>query len=468
MHPTLAKSEATLIQRLLHPGEGRQAGDDTRRAARLAVLDAVAVGLGTRDHPAAVTARRHVDTYLAHGDDVGVWGSGKSSSLEGAILANTVPLRCFDFNDVLHGRSGQGGHPSDVIPGLMAVAEWQQASGRALVEAVITTFDAIKFLFDNLKVSGWDYTNLTGLGAVAGIAALMGLDDEQGGNALGIFATSHLSTDQLESGDLSSSGNLTMWKRFNGAEAVMGALRACQLASSGVEAPTNSLLGDDGFVRRQGLDPQQLADAANDRQTSEEHGVDVTEYKRWPVGTRAQSAIDAAIEGRAQVKSVLDLDRVEVEVDDGVVEHLVREEAWHPYSRETADHSLPFAVALALLEGEVSIDHYSSDEFFKSPDVATLLSKIKVNGRPNPTTRSSYRTRITLVDGEQEHVTEAEYPAEAIRASTFADELQRKFDAHMTKRFSADHAEKIRATIDGLDELPDVRVLGELLSAAAS
>lgn len=464
MHPTLAKSEATLIRRLLHPGEGRQVGDDTRRAATLAVLDAVAVGLGARDHPAAVTARRHVDDFLSHGNDVGVWGSGKASSLEGAILANTVPLRCFDFNDVLHGRSGQGGHPSDVIPGLMAVAEKQQASGRALVDAIITAFDATKFLFDNLKVSGWDYTNLTGLGAVSGIAALMDLDDEQGGQALGIFATSHLSTDQLESGDLSPSGNLTMWKRFNGAEAVMGALRACQLASSGVEAPTNSLLGEDGFVRRQGLDPQQLADA----ESSKEHGIDVTEYKRWPVGTRAQSAIDAAIEGRGQVKSVLELDRVEVEVDDGVVEHLVRDEAWHPYSRETADHSLPFAVALALLEGEVSIDHYSSDEFFKSPDVATMLSKISVNGRPNPTTRSSYLTRITLVDGDQEHVTQAEYPAEAIRASNFADVLQRKFDVHVTKRFSADQAETIRATIDGLDELSDVRTLGDLLSAAAS
>lgn len=472
MHSDLANAETRLLTALLHPGEQRLPTDGTRQAARLAIIDAIAVGLGARDHPAARVARSHVDAYLSYGQDVGVWGTGKASSLEGAIWANTVPLRCYDFNDVLHGQGGQGGHPSDVIPGLMAVAESLHLSGRRLIDSVIIAYDVTKILFDSINVTkaGWDYTNLTGLGAVSGFASLLALTDKQGSQALGIFASSHLSTNQLESGDLSASGNLTMWKRFNGPDAVLAALRACQLASSGVEAPSYSLLGDDGFFRRQSGDPFAVVDAVRDAIAQVDHGVDVTEFKRWPVGTRAQSAIEAALSCRSQIAHPSAIDSVRIEVDAAVVKHLVRKEAWRPNSRETADHSLPFAVALALLEGDVSIDHFTTDAFFQSTAVTSLLSKIEVDGRPDPAdgSRSSYPTRIIVVSGDETYVGEAEYPPERIRAATFHDELEMKFTALVTRCFSADHTHRIRGTVDALDGIADVKELGDLLSARSS
>lgn len=468
MKSELAADESKLVSTLLHPYREQALELSTTAAAKVAVLDAVAVGLGTRDHPAARAARHHTMLRMA-GSDVGVWGSGQSASLEGAILANTVPLRCYDFNDVLHGKTGQAGHPSDFVPGLMAMAECQKAGGRALLEAVITAYDATRILFDlaNVTAAGWDYTNLMGLGAVAGFAGLLGLDDEQGEQALGIFASSHLATNQLESGDLSSSGNLTMWKRFNGAEAVLGALRACWLSNSGVEAPGHSLLGDHGFFRQLGAEPRQVAQALPEVVADRRRGVEVTEFKRWPVGTRAQSAIDAALQCRRQLARGATIDAVRVEAEEAVIRHLVRAEAWEPYSRETADHSLPFAVALALAEEHVGIEHYETDEFFRAPAIVDLLSKMSVESRPDPAdgARSSYPTRITIESEGRTYVTEAEYPPERIRAATFGAELEQKFLMLAGRYHTADDVPSIHDLLRRLEDLDNLEVLGAALSA---
>jgi 2-methylcitrate dehydratase len=469
MDPDLATAEGRLVSSVLQPLPGPPLERSTAAAARYAVLDSVAVGLGARDHPAAHVARRHVGRHLG-GSDVGVWGSGQAASLEGAVITNTVPLRCYDFNDVLHGLTGQAGHPSDIVPGLMAVAEFEHLSGRALLEAVVTAYDTSRLLFDLVDVTsaGWDYTNLTGLGAVAGFVRLLGLAEQQGSHALGIFASSHLSTNQLESGDLSESGNLTMWKRFNGADAVLAALRACRLASSGVEGPSYSLLGDDGFFRRVGADPAQVAAALDGVVADPRRGVEVTEFKSWPVGTRAQSAIEAALTCRARLAPDARIDAVLVEAEAAVVRHLVRAEAWKPYSRETADHSLPFAVVIALLEQRVGIDHFETKEYFQSPQVIDLLSKLRVESLPDPVdgSRSSYPTRVTIESGGMVHVAQAEYPPERIRAAAFGAELEQKFSTLVGRYASSGQAGTIRDLIERLDELDDVKTLGDALSVA--
>ncbi len=471
MPKAASETEERLVGALLHPNID-PVSERTRLSARLTVLDSVGVGLGTLDHPAARIARDHVRAHLPGPAVAAIWGGGASTGVEGALLANSVPLRCYDYNDVLHGDSGQAGHPSDIIPGLFAVAEAAHLPGRAFVDAVITAYDAAAILFDGLNVSrhGWDYANLTGLAAVAGFASLMGLDDERGGHALGIFASSHIATNQLESGHLSASGNLTMWKRFNGADAALAALHACRLAESGVEAPTGALLGEQGFVRGQvapGGTMSETLDALDKALHLGDHGVDRTEFKRWPVGTRAQSAISAALECRARISSPDAIERVIVEAEEGVVKHLVRAEAWRPHSRETADHSLPYIVAVALLTGDVALDRFGGDADFAAPEVRALLPRIEVRSRPGDGTggRSAYPTEIRVTADGREHVARGEYPPEQIRAIAFRDHIEAKFTAMAGRCFDAGHVRRIHEAIMGLDGLDDVAALGALLSA---
>jgi 2-methylcitrate dehydratase len=469
MTGTDARVDDRFFAGLLRPGAGRTVPGEARIAARLVLLDSVAVGLGTLDHPAVGAARGYVDTYFPREDVAVIWGTDRTSSVEGALIANSVPLRCYDFNDVLHGSTGQAGHPSDFVPGLIAVAEAEGRSGTELVDAVITAYDAAKILFDLVNVTrgGWDYANLTGLAAVTGFATLLRLPDHQTAHALGIFGASHIATNQLESGDLSASGNLTMWKRLNGADAVSAALRACHLAASGIEAPSYSLAGEDGFFGQQ-AGPLSLSTAElTEIGRLERHGVEVTEFKRWPVGTRAQAAIAAALDCRDRIGSPEQVTGVRVQVEPGVVQHLVRVEAWKPHSRETADHSLPFIVALALLYGDVSIDHFNTDEFFSADAVVAMLGKISIEERPDtgPGQRSSYPTRVIVEAGGEEYVAEAEYAPDTIRAVPFRRELESKFHSLAGRSMPEGLVTELADAIDRVEEMDDVRTLTRLLRA---
>lgn len=466
-------AERELVNALLTPFDGpTSAAKETRRSACLAILDSVGVAVGTMAHPAAVIARGHVDTWLSHNTSATVWGGG-AASVDGALLANAVGLRCYDFNDVLHGVSGQAGHPSDFVPGLFAVAEAGHLSGQALLDATILAYDATSLLFDGVNVAagGWDYANLVGLGSIAGLAPLLGLTTDQAANALGIFGTTHLATNQIESGDLDATGNLTMWKRFNGAQAARSALEACRFAASGVEPPINSLLGEHGFLVQQGIWPEAIDGLIEQQKATLQagvRGVDRTEFKRWPVGTRAQSAISAALACHEQLPAGCQIDQVVVQAEQAVIDHLVRPESWEPYSRETADHSLPFSVAAALLYGDVDLEHFDV-AVITSEELRRLLAVTRVEASPDgtPGHRSAYPATVTITSAGKEFVGTGEYPPDEIRAIPFEQALRTKFDAMTGRRFGPAVVEEIREQILALDELEDVSRLGDLLGSSS-
>ena len=85
-----------------------------------------------------------------------------------------------------------------------------------------------------------------------------------------------------------------------------------------------------------------------------------TYFKRWPVGSLAQSAIQAALQAREKVGDISRIKQVRVFAEEGAYDHLVkiRKDPWHPISRETADHSLPYIVAAAVLDGYVRTDSF--------------------------------------------------------------------------------------------------------------
>ena len=92
----------------------------TARAAKVAVLDTLAVALGALRHPAAQAARRYA-CFSEVAAGARLWGSGRVVTAEAAALVNGVPLRGYDYNDLYSSKGG--GHPSDMIPGLVALAE---------------------------------------------------------------------------------------------------------------------------------------------------------------------------------------------------------------------------------------------------------------------------------------------------------------------------------------------------------
>src|SRR5262249_41022914 len=97
----------------------------TARAAKAVLIDSLAVSMGALTHPAAQAARRHVYRF-ATPDGCAIWGSQKRATPELAALTNGVLLRCYDYNDFFVGQRNSG-HPSDMVAGVIAAAEWAAA-----------------------------------------------------------------------------------------------------------------------------------------------------------------------------------------------------------------------------------------------------------------------------------------------------------------------------------------------------
>jgi len=351
-------------------------------AAKSAIMDCLAVALGALRHRAAQAARRYArNAPVAAGATL--WGSGERVSAEAATLVNGVPLRGYDYNDLYIGRSG--GHPSDIIPGAIAIAQWRGLSGQSLLSAIALGYEAQLSLFDffSLHANGWDYPVVTGLGATCCYARLIGLSGAQTREALAITAVAHFVSDEVESGELNARGDLTMWKRFNASNAARTAVGACLLAEAGVEGAVRPFEGRTAFFSKLGAAnadvPGLLARLAATKQLT--RVADVT-FKRWPVGSRAQSAIQAALQARAALLAgggdPWTVKGIRVLADAEVHEHLVgcRADPFHPVSRETADHSLPYVVTAAVLDGQVKTDAFSAARVLDKKRLDLLASRV--------------------------------------------------------------------------------------------
>jgi 2-methylcitrate dehydratase len=374
-------------------------------AARLILLDSLAVALGALDHPATAAAHRYA-RLLQVTDGCRIWGSALRTNAETAALVNGVPLRAYDFNDLYMSQSG--GHPSDIVPGVVAVAEWRGASGRDVIDALAVGYEVALALLDtiDLERKGWDYVNCTGLAATCAIATLMKLPRQQLVEALAITVIPHAASNEVESGDLNSRGDLTMWKRFNGSDAVRHAVYACTLSSVGVEGAVRPFLGSCGFLTL--IDDRPTArEALLGRLARRRRLGSIREVtmKRWPVGSRAQSAIQAALDARRQIRHTDDIREVRVATQKGIYEHLVarRQAPWTPHSRETADHSLPYIVAAAVLDGVIQPSSFDPGKVC-DPVRQAFLQKVRVAVDADldkaPAGQMLSRVEIETVDGK--------------------------------------------------------------------
>ena len=115
----------------------------TMRAAKAVLTDSLAVAMGA-PHPSGrrrrLPRRAMPHRFPADEDGCVIWGSSCKSTPEIAALANGVLLRCYDYNDFLVGQRNSG-HPSDMIAGVIAAAEWADVSGEELLCAIAIGYE---------------------------------------------------------------------------------------------------------------------------------------------------------------------------------------------------------------------------------------------------------------------------------------------------------------------------------------
>jgi 2-methylcitrate dehydratase len=301
------------------------------------------------------------DPHQADGGFVGlILGSSRRTVPELAAFANTCMVRHLDFNDRYPHI-----HPSDVIGGLLAGVGAPGVDGKRLVSAIVAAYEVATRIADVVRVHpGWDSGYATGMGAVAGIANLLGCDVATTGEALSLIATSNV---HLRS---TRAGALSLWKGAATAHATFNAMFVTRLARLGMTGPERAIEGRHGLW-------DQITGEFSLREMPGEFLIRTTSLKYWPVEYTAQNAVWAA----KRLAASMPIEEVE-SVRLGAHTHGWREigsepAKWDPQSRETADHSMPYVFVRAMQGDGVDLSIFTRESYL-DPAIRPLMAKVVV------------------------------------------------------------------------------------------
>jgi 2-methylcitrate dehydratase len=304
-----------------------------------------------------------------------------------AAFANGVMIRYLELNDTCLAKSA--GHPSDMIGGLIPLAEGVEADGPSLLAAVVIAYEVYCGLCASvaLQPKHLDQGLCAALGAAAGASRLLGLSLEEAGNALGLALAPNIPLYATRRGVLSD------WKACAGPNGVRNGLFAALLARDGVSGPSEAFEGTDGLFDVTGRFEFVFG-------TGPGLHIGTTHIKYYPVCYHGQSAVDAAVRLHGEGIPVDAIADIHVETYATAVTAMAENRGkWTPTTRETADHSLPFSVAVSLLNGKLGTDDYQEERLEDAGTVA-LMEKVRVSDSPEMTADypRSAQTRITVQD----------------------------------------------------------------------
>lgn len=363
--------------------------------AKTCLIDTLGCALGGKDCEAVAIARR-LATGSAPAHYAGrILGTHERANAEEAAFINTSMIRYLDFNDAIH-----GGHPSDMVGALLALAEAVNADGELLLSSIVVAYEVSLRMVQatELREKGWDQGFAIGIGTAAGVGHLLGLPAERIAHAISITCVANVPM------RASRAGRLSHWKGSATAFSTRNALYATLLAAEGMTSPDKPFEGRHGLWE-QVTGPFELLPWAS------EGGrwlLMATKLKYWPVEGNTLTAVWAALDLRKKMP-LEKIAAINIDTHWSAWHETASEaEKWNPTSRETADHSMPYIFARTFLDGTVTVKSFEPD-LIADPRVHPLMQKIKVHNSEEVEKlyKSTYpftyflRVKVTDVDGQQ-------------------------------------------------------------------
>ncbi len=346
--------------------------------------------------------------------------TGDPTSAELAAFANTVMVRYLDCNDIY--RAKEGGHPSDTIGAVLAVADAAGADGRAAILGMAIAYEVFCALGEmvNLGLHSLDHVLNTAIASALGAGSILKLANEQMAHAAALALAPNLAL------RVSRSGHLSMWKGAAAGNAARNGVFAAQLAALGMTGPSEPFHGGKGLFELLGeeltLPPLGGRDA--------DFHAGVINMKYFPSDYHAQGHIWAAIDLRRQL-APSDIAELHAFIHDFGYHEIGEGEAkWNVRERETADHSLPYLIAAAFLDGDIGPAQFTPDRI-ADPAIHNLIARVRVHNDPGLTRRQdngfiTARLEAVTTGGERTAV-EIDSPKGHFRNPLADAELEAKF-----------------------------------------
>jgi len=377
----------------------RASYDDLSAAARqqlkIRVLDGLGCAIGALQGEPIRLLRAQVEEF----DGVGrctLIGGGKAPP-DRAALYNSALVRYLDFNDSYLAK-GETCHPSDNLGAVLAASEYAKQSGRQLLTALSVAYQVQCRLSDvaPVRAKGFDHTTQGSYAVAAGVSKALGLDEVRTANAIAICGTA------FNALRVSRTGALSHWKGLAYPNTAFSCTHATFLAMRGITGPLEVFEGNKGFM-------DAIAGKFKINWAKENlERVTQTILKRYNAEIHSQSTLEGVLELKKDYDlSEEDITKIEIEIFDVAYNIIGGGEEGDKSivrTKEEADHSLPYLVAVAVLDGQVMPEQYKPARI-QSQDVQTLLRKVSLKPSPSYSRRfpeeMPSRVTITLRDGRR-------------------------------------------------------------------
>ena len=189
--------------------------------------------------------------------------------------------------------------------------------------------------------------------------------------------------------------------------------------------------------------------------------------KRYPCGQYAQSAIDAAIKLRSKISDVAEIAEINIGTYTVAKNTMAGDsEKWHPKTRESADHSIPYVVAVVLFHGDVEIGHFS-DEYLSDPALLDLMQKVKVEVTEecNNLYPNAGANRVEVITSSGERFSEmVKYHRGHHRNPCTDEEIEHKFNSLTRGFLPSTQSKELLSMLWNLEQVDDIGSIMELLT----
>jgi len=388
-------------------------------------------------------------------------GSGKKVSAIDASFLNSLMIRALDFNDIYWKQDPS--HPSDIMPAAMAAGELRGRSGRDLILGIVIGHEIEMRLceaaFPGIREVGWHHATLTAFASPFVAARMLGLGVEETVQAVGISAS--------HSGTFGSvtAGKLTKMKNTVDPMACRSGVEGALLAARGYEGPEPIFEGREGLGHciskawKWDIVTGGLGDSWRILQCSMK-GAPVEALIHTPL------TVTLAMRDTHGVRPE-NLAEIRIKTIARAAEILSDPSKYDPRTKETADHSLPYCIAVAIADGMVTTKQFKKERIL-DPKLRPILKKIKVEIEPEfealfPRLQPCEVT-IRLNDG-REFTDRMDFPMGDPRNPMTPKQMDDKFDALSTAVMSPEMIARAKSAIDDADAAPAITDLMECFVA---
>lgn len=442
--------------------------------AKLFWYDSLGCGLGGSQQEDA-----HI--LLAHYKAMGGSGlctcfvSGFKTNPVDAAFINDHMIRAMDYNDIYW--KADPCHPSDIIAGPLALCEYLNLSGKDLILATIIAYEVemrlCEFGVPGIREYGWHHATLTAFAAPIAAGRVLNLNVEQMVQAIGISAARTFCPGAVTAGKLTNMKNtVDPWATRMGVESAL-------LAERGYSGPEHMIDGKEGLYAVFGhvdykgtkarFETSLLIDNLP-KSSSDHYKIIDCGMKSFPIEALSHAPLTAMMkcvkENNIKPDQVAE---IKVEVIARAADILGDPHKYRPDSKETADHSLPYSLAVGLVDGMVTPLQFKEERVLDK-SLIPVMDKVKVVANTEfeslfPKFQPSQVT-ITTADGKS-FTKRVDVPKGDPRDPMTEEEIGVKFTALGKDVIGEATCKKLAATIMKMDSLASVKELTALTVKAS-